>query len=146
MNIKERFLRYVSFDTTSCEESEAVPSTSRQKIFGESLKEELQKMGLSEVQMDENGYVYAFLPANNGSDDAVGFIAHMDTSSSVSGKDINPEILTYTGGDIKLKKSGEISVAAYPFLNEFVGQELIVTDGTTLLGADDKAGIAEIVT
>ena len=146
MDIKERFLKYVSFDTTSCEESETVPSTNKQKILGKYLEEELQKMGLSEVQMDENGYVYAFLPANNGSDDAVGFIAHMDTSPSVSGKDISPESIIYTGGDIKLKKCGEISVAAYPFLSEFVGQELIVTDGTTLLGADDKAGIAEIVT
>ncbi|MCH5170825.1 MAG: peptidase T, partial [Oscillospiraceae bacterium] len=79
MDIKERFLKYVSFDTTSCEESETVPSTNKQKILGKYLEEELQKMGLSEVQMDENGYVYAFLPANNGSDDAVGFIAHMDT-------------------------------------------------------------------
>lgn len=146
MNIKERFLRYVSFDTTSCEESETVPSTDKQKILGKYLEEELRNVGLSEVQMDENGYVYAFLPANNGSDDAVGFIAHMDTSPSVSGKDVNPESITYTGGDIKLKKCSEISVAAYPFLSEFVGQELIVTDGTTLLGADDKAGIAEIVT
>lgn len=146
MNVKERFLKYVSFDTTSCEESKTVPSANGQRIFGEYLKNELEKIGFSDVQTDEFGYVYAFLPANDGSDDSIGFISHMDTSPSASGKDIAPECLIYTGGDIKLKKCGEISAAAYPFLQDFIGQELIVTDGTTLLGADDKAGIAEIVT
>lgn len=146
MNIKERFLKYVSFETTSCEESDTVPSTKGQREFAEYLKNEFERIGLEDVQLDENGYLYAFLPANDGSDGAIGFISHMDTSPSVSGKDINPESLIYTGGNIKLKKCGEISAEAYPFLQDFVGQELIVTDGTTLLGADDKAGIAEIVT
>lgn len=146
MNIKERFLKYVSFPTTSNEESETVPSTENQRIFAEHLKNELIDIGLKNAESDENGYVYAFLPSNDGTDNAIGFISHMDTSPSVSGKNISPESIVYTGGNIKLKKCGEISMSDYPFLQDFVGQELIVTDGTTLLGADDKAGIAEIVT
>lgn len=146
MNIKDRFLKYVSFPTTSNEESETVPSTENQRIFAEHLKNELIDIGLENAESDENGYVYAFLPSNDGTDNAIGFISHMDTSPSVSGKNILPESIVYTGGNIKLKKCGEISTSDYPFLQDFVGQELIVTDGTTLLGADDKAGIAEIVT
>lgn len=146
MNIKERFLKYVSFETSSCEESKTVPSTDGQRVFAEYLKNELESIGLENAESDENGYVYAFLPSNDGTDSAIGFISHMDTSPSVSGKNISPESVIYTGGGIKLKKCGEISVLDYPFLQDFVGQELIVTDGTTLLGADDKAGIAEIVT
>lgn len=146
MNIKERFLKYVSFETSSCEESKTVPSTDGQRVFAEYLKNELIDIGLENAELDENGYVYAFLPSNDGTDSAIGFISHMDTSPSVSGKNISPESVIYTGGNIKLKKCGEISTADYPFLQDFVGQELIVTDGTTLLGADDKAGIAEIVT
>lgn len=146
MNIKERFLKYVSFETSSCEESETVPSTDGQRLFAEYLKNELKSIGLENAELDENGYVYAFLPSNDGTENAIGFISHMDTSPSVSGKNISPESVIYTGGNIKLKRSGEISVLDYPFLQDFVGQELIVTDGTTLLGADDKAGIAEIVT
>lgn len=146
MNIKDRFLKYVSFPTTSNEESETVPSTENQRIFAEHLKNELIDIGLKNAESDENGYVYAFLPSNDGTDNAIGFISHMDTSPSVSGKNILPESIVYTGGNIKLKKCGEISTSDYPFLQDFVGQELIVTDGTTLLGADDKAGIAEIVT
>lgn len=146
MNIKERFLKYVSFETSSCEESKTVPSTDGQRVFAEYLKNELESIGLENAESDENGYVYAFLPSNDGTDSAIGFISHMDTSPSVSGKNISPESVIYTGGNIKLKKCGEISVSDYPFLQDFVGQELIVTDGTTLLGADDKAGIAEIVT
>lgn len=145
MNIKDRFLKYVSFPTTSNEESETVPSTENQRIFAEHLKNELIDIGLENAESDENGYVYAFLPSNDGTDNAIGFISHMDTSPSVSGKNILPESIVYTGGNIKLKKCGEISTSDYPFLQDFVGQELIVTDGTTLLGADDKAGIAEIV-
>lgn len=146
MNIKDRFLKYVSFETASSEESEKSPSTDGQRVFAEYLKTELESIGLTGVQLDENGYLYAFLPANNGSDDAIGFISHMDTSPSVSGKDVSAQCLIYTGGDIKLKQRGEIKTSDFPFLQDFVGQELIVTDGTTLLGADDKAGIAEIVT
>ena len=146
MNIKDRFLKYVSFETASSEAGESSPSTDGQKVFAEYLKNELEEIGLKDVCLDENGYLYAFLPANNGSESSIGFIAHMDTSPSVSGKEIKPESVLYTGGAIKLKKCGEISAAVYPFLQDFVGQELIVTDGTTLLGADDKAGIAEIVT
>lgn len=146
MNIKERFLKYVSFETSSCEESKNVPSTDGQMVFAEYLKNELKSIGLENAELDENGYIYAFLPSNDGTDNAIGLISHMDTSPSVSGKNVSPESIVYTGGDIKLKKCGEISVSDYPFLQDFVGQELIVTDGTTLLGADDKAGIAEIVT
>lgn len=146
MNIKDRFLKYVSYDTSSLEESKTVPSTGKQKIFGEYLKNELEGIGLQNAEIDEKGYVYAYLPANDGSDDGVGFISHMDTSPAVSGANINPESLIYSGGDIELSQGGKISVQSYPFLQNYVGQELIVTDGTTLLGADDKAGIAEIVT
>lgn len=145
MNIKDRFLKYVSFETSSCEESKTIPSTDGQMVFAEYLKNELESIGLKNAESDENGYVYAFLPSNDGTDNAIGFISHMDTSPSVSGKNILPESIVYTGGNIKLKKCGEISTSDYPFLQDFVGQELIVTDGTTLLGADDKAGIAEIV-
>lgn len=146
MNIKDRFLKYVTFETTSCEECETSPSTKGQRVFAEYLKNEMESIGLSNVELDENGYLYAFLPGNDGTQNAIGLISHMDTSPSVSGKNIKPEVLLYKGGDIKLKKCGEISILSYPFLQDFVGQELIVTDGTTLLGADDKAGIAEIVT
>ncbi len=145
MNIKERFLKYVEFSTSSNEESETVPSTPNQKVFGEYLVNELKEMGIDNAEIDEKGYVYAYLEGNDGTDDAIGFISHLDTSPAVSGENIKPQSLIYTGGDIKLAK-GEIKVNDFPFLQDFVGQELIVTDGTTLLGADDKAGVTEIVT
>ena len=147
MDIKERFLKYVSFHTTSDENSGTVPSSERQKVLGRYLADELQALGLENVEMDEFGYVYAFLPASEGCEnlDALGFLSHMDTSPDVSGENIKPAVIRYEGGDIELGNGEKLRLSVFPFLEKYAGQELIVTDGTTLLGADDKAGIAEIV-
>lgn len=147
MLVQDRFLKYVSFDTQSDENSTTVPSTAKQKLLGAYLAEELTNIGLEDAHMDEYGYVYGFLPATKGYEnrDVIGFIAHMDTSPDVSGKDAKPQILRYAGGDIALGNGNAmIKVKDFPFLTKYIGQDLIVTDGTTLLGADDKAGIAEI--
>ena len=148
MNIVDRFLKYVSFDTKSDEESPSTPSTASQKVLAAFLSEELKALGMERVRLDETGYVYGFLPASPGCEKlpAIGFISHMDTSPAVSGKDIKPRRLLYEGGDIVLNPDVSIRTAVFPFLEKYIGQELIVTDGTTLLGADDKAGVAEIVT
>lgn len=148
MNVTERFLKYVSFGTNSNEDSETCPSTKAQLVLGEYLAKELETIGLSDVGIDENGYVYGVLPATKGreNDKAIGFIAHMDTSPSVSGDNIKPSVVKYEGGDLMLNPTEFIRPSDYPALSEYVGKELIVTDGTTLLGADDKAGIAEIFT
>ena len=149
MLVQDRFLKYVSFDTQSDENSTTVPSSAKQKLLGAYLAEELDRIGLENAHMDENGYVYGFLPATAGQEDkpTIGFIAHMDTSPDVSGKDIKPSVIRYTGGDITLGGgNATIRVCDFPFLTKYVGQDLIVTDGTTLLGADDKAGVAEIFT
>ncbi len=149
MNVKERFLKYVSFDTRSDENSTSVPSTEKQKLLGSFLANELCEIGLSDAHMDENGYVYAFLPASRGCEelDTIGFIAHMDTSPDVSGENVKPAVISYNGGDILLGDGkAVISETRFPALLRYTGHELIVTDGTTLLGADDKAGIAEILT
>ena len=148
MDVIERFLKYVSFDTRSDENSTTVPSTERQKRLGDHLARELEELGLSNAHMDEYGYVYAVLPATAGCEHlpTLGLIAHMDTSPDASGENVKPQIVSYAGGDIPLGESGEvISAEVFPTLARYVGQELIVTDGTTLLGADDKAGLAEIV-
>ncbi len=145
--VVERFLKYVSFETTSDEESGTNPSSSKELVLAEYLKDELSALGLSDVRMDEKGYVYAVLPASEGvSAPAIGFISHMDTSPDAPGADIRPQRILYSGGDIRQKAGGVIAVSDFPFLEKYRGQELIITDGTTLLGADDKAGIAEIVT
>lgn len=148
MNVSERFLKYVSFDTTSDENSDTVPTTAKQKLLGKYLAHELSAMGLENAQMDEYGYVYGYLPASpdRQEEDSLGFIAHMDTSPAVSGTDIKPTVITYGGGDIQLGNGTAITEKDFPFISRYVGQELIVTDGTTLLGADDKAGVAEIFT
>ena len=149
MRVEERFLDYVSFDTQSDGSSKEVPSTAKQKILGAHLAEERKKIGLENAHIDEKGYVYGFLPATEDrkQEPALGLIAHMDTAPSASGKNIKPEIIHYEGGDIPLGQSGKaITVEKFPFLDDYIGQRLIVTDGTTLLGADDKAGIAEILT
>ena len=141
MEVTQRFLKYVSFDTTSSETSDTVPTTDHQKVLGRYLAQELAELGLEGAHMDDNGYVYALLPATPGCQaPALGLIAHMDTSPAVSGADIHPEIVTYQGGDLPLKKAGSLKVKDFPFLERYIGQELIVTDGTTLLGGDDKAG------
>ena len=149
MLVQERFLKYVSFDTQSDENSSTVPSSAKQKVLGAFLAEELGKIGLENAHMDESGYVYGFLPATPGYEDkpCIGFIAHMDTSPDVSGKDVKPSVIRYEGGDIVLGGGNAVmKTKDFPFLEKYVGQDLIVTDGTTLLGADDKAGVAEIFT
>ena len=149
MTITERFLRYAASDTQSDEHARTMPSTPGQMRFAESLTEELKALGLHDVSLDENGYVMATLPANTNRTDVpvIGFIAHMDTSPDMSGRDVKPRIVTYTGGEIVLNEPLGIVLSpdVFPELNHYVGQELIVTDGTTLLGADDKAGMAAIV-
>ena len=147
MNLVDRFLKYVSFETTSYEDAECFPSSPKVFELADHLVEELKGIGLEDVMRDEYGYVYAHLPATPGVEaETIGLMAHMDTSSAVSGANIKPRILKYEGGDIELNPNVSIKEADFPNLQYFVGDELIVTDGTTLLGADDKAGIAEIVT
>ena len=149
MTITDRFLRYAASDTQSDEQARTMPSTPGQMRFAESLTEELKALGLHDVSLDENGYVMATLPANTRRTDVpvIGFIAHMDTSPDMSGRDVKPRIVAYTGGEIVLNEPLGIVLSpdVFPELNNYVGQELIVTDGTTLLGADDKAGVAAIV-
>ena len=147
MNITERFLNYTKFDTQSAEESQTVPSTPKQLVFAKYLKEELESEGLQEVEMDEKGYIYATLPANTKDEvPTIGFISHYDTSPDCSGADIKPRIVEkYDGADIELSEGMALSPQKFPELLGHVGEDLIVTDGHTLLGADDKAGIAEIV-
>ena len=147
MDITERFLNYTKFDTQSSEESESVPSTPKQLTFAKYLKEELEREGLSDVEMDEMGYIYATLKANTKKKiPTIGFISHYDTSPDCSGANIKPRIVNnYDGGDITLSEGIVSSPTKFPELKAHVGEDLIVTDGTTLLGADDKAGIAEIV-
>ena len=149
MELVARFLKYVGFDTQSSEEGQGCPSTEKQMVFARYLAEELKEAGLEEVELDGHGYLYATLPANTEEDvPTVGFIAHIDTSPDCSGKDVKPRIVEhYDGGDIVLSAEDDIvtSPKHFPELLDHVGEDLIVTDGHTLLGADDKAGIAEIV-
>lgn len=145
MNITNRFLKYVSFETTSKEESTSFPSTECQLALGKYLAEEMKSLGLKNVRHDKFGYVYGVLPANTSKAPAIGLISHMDTSESASGKNVKPRFVEYKGGDIKLSGSVTTSEKDFPILKKYKGQTLIVTDGTTLLGADDKAGIAEIM-
>ena len=150
MTITERFLKYVSFDTMSDDTTNITPSTPGQMVFAKYLKEELIALGLSEVTLDENGYLFATLPSNIDKDvPTVGFIAHLDTSPDMTGKDVSPRIVEkYDGSDIILcnKENIILSPKQFPELLNHKGEDLIVTNGHTLLGADDKAGIAEIVT
>ena len=149
MNITERFLKYVSFCTTSDEETNMTPSTPGQMEFAKYLAAELKAIGMQEVTLDENGYVMATLPANVEGKPTIGFIAHMDTAPDASGKNVKARIVeNYDGQDIVLNAEKNIvfEVAKYPEILDYKGQDIIVTDGTTLLGADDKAGLAEIVT
>ena len=147
MTVLERFLGYVKYDTQSDENSTTFPSTAKQLVLGQALAEELAAIGLTDTGMDENGYVYGFLPASPGREDepALGFVAHMDTSPDVSGADVKPSVIEYAGGDIRLPYA-TLTVAQFPMLEKYVGQHLVTTDGSTLLGADDKAGVAEIFT
>ena len=149
MNLVERFLRYVSFDTQSDENSGVTPSTQKQMVFAQYLKGELEDLGLEEIELDEYGYLYATLPANTDKEvPTIGFIAHMDTSPDMSGAGVTPRIVhDYDGSDIVLCEEDNIvlSPSQFPELLDHKGEDLIVTNGKTLLGADDKAGIAEIV-
>lgn len=147
MNIVERFINYTKFDTQSAEDSQTVPSTSKQLIFAKYLKEELEHEGLEDVEMDEKGYIYATLKANVKKEiPTIGFISHYDTSPDASGANIKARIVkNYDGKDIVLSEGIVSSPSKFPELKAHIGEDLIVTDGHTLLGADDKAGIAEIV-
>ena len=150
MNLVERFLRYVSFDTQSDDNSGVTPSTPKQMIFAQYLKNELEALGLEDIELDEFGYLYATLPANTDKEvPTIGFIAHMDTSPDMSGAGVTPRIVhNYDGSNIVLCEEENIVLAPaqFPELLDHKGEDLIVTNGKTLLGADDKAGIAEIVT
>ena len=149
MALVERFLKYVSFNTQSSEETEVTPSTPGQIVFAKYLKEELESLGLEDITLDEHGYLFATLPANIDKPvPTIGFIAHMDTSPDMSGKDVSPRIVqNYDGSDIVLcaEENVVLSPSQFPELLNHKGEDLIVTNGKTLLGADDKAGIAEIV-
>ena len=146
MNVIDRFLKYVSFDTMSDEFSEKCPSTDKQKVLGAALLEEMKAIGIADARMDEHGYVYGTVPGDPALP-AIGLIAHMDTSSAASGENIKARIVPFDGSDVCLNEDLGIFLRAadYPYLNQCVGKHLIVTDGTTLLGADDKAGVAEIM-
>ena len=150
MRVEERLLKYVSYWTTSDEECRQIPSSERQFELGKVLEQELRDLGLEKVTLTDHCYVYGLLPATKGYADkpAVGFISHMDTAPDFSGKDVKPQIIPdYDGNDILLKGSGAyLKVSNFPTLKTLKGRTLITTDGTTLLGADDKAGVAEIMT
>ena len=148
MTIYERFLKYVSFPTTSDENNPACPSTESQRVLAKELVKELLEMGISDARVDEHGYVYASIPANCEGKPSIGFIAHMDTASDAPGENIKAKMINYDGGDILLNEEQGIylKISDYPYVAEHKGERLIVTDGTTLLGADDKAGIAAIMT
>lgn len=145
----QRFLKYVTFDTESVDDNTTVPTSEGQFTFARYLEDELRSMGLTEITLDNKGYLYATLPANSDKEiPVIGFISHLDTSPDMSGKDVRPRVVTsYDGGDITLcEKDGIVlTVKDFPEVTAYKGQDLIVTDGHTLLGADDKAGIAEII-
>lgn len=149
MDLVERFLKYVSFDTQSDETSETFPSTEKQKVLLRYLMEEMLSFGMTEVGMDEHGYVMGTIPATPGCEHCpvIGFISHVDTSPDMSGENVRPRLIEdYDGKDIPLNETLTMTVKDFPELKDFKGHTLIVTDGTTLLGADDKAGVAEIMT
>lgn len=146
MDIKERFFKYISFDTKSDESSTTIPSTKGQLELGRYIVEELKGIGLTDAKMDNNGYIIATIPSNiDKKVPVIGFIAHMDTSPDLDGKVTNPKVVEYKGGDIKLNDQYTMTEEEFPELKGVIGETLIMTDGTTLLGADDKAGITEIV-
>lgn len=148
MTVLDRFLKYVTFDTQSNEETGTTPSTPGQRVFAEVLVKELEAIGMEEISLDENSYVMATLPANTDEKiPTIGFIAHLDTSPDMSGKNVQPRIVTYLGGDIVLdaEENVVLSQSMFPELSDYKGQDIIVTNGKTLLGADDKGGVAAIV-
>lgn len=149
MTVVDRFLKYVTFATQSDEESGITPSTSGQRVFAEALVKELEALGLEEISLDDNSYLMATLPSNLEDKEVptIGFISHLDTSPDMSGEGVKPRIVSYAGGDIVLNEAENIvlSPRMFPEMEQYIGQDLIVTDGTTLLGADDKAGVATII-
>ena len=149
MTVVDRFLKYVTFATQSDEESGITPSTSGQRVFAEALVKELETLGLEDISLDDNCYLMATLPSNMGNNEVptIGFISHLDTSPDMSGEGVKPRIVSYAGGDIVLNEAENIvlSPRMFPEMEQYIGQDLIVTDGTTLLGADDKAGVAAII-
>lgn len=149
MTVVDRFLKYVTFATQSDEESGITPSTSGQRVFAETLVKELEALGLEEISLDGNSYLMASLPSNMEDKEVptIGFISHLDTSPDMSGEGVKPRIVSYAGGDIVLNEAENIvlSPRMFPEMEQYIGQDLIVTDGTTLLGADDKAGVAAII-
>ena len=145
-NVLDRFLEYVSVETTSNEASTNYPSTPGQLELGRRLVKELLEIGLSDAAQDEYGSVTATIPANRKGGPVLGLVAHLDTSNAVSGANIRPRLVKYQGGDIALNESITMKVEDFPYLENFIGKTLIVTDGTILLGADDKSGVAEIIT
>lgn len=148
MTVIDRFLKYVTFETQSSETTGTTPSTPGQRVFAEALVKELEEIGLEDITLDNNSYLMATLPANTQKQiPAIGFIAHLDTSPDMSGKDVKPRIVNYKGGDIVLSAEEKIilSPLMFPELNDYKEQDIIVTDGRTLLGADDKAGVAAII-
>ena len=149
MTVVDRFLKYVTFATQSDEESGITPSTSGQRVFAEALVKELEALGLEEISLDDNSYLMATLPSNMEDKEVptIGFISHLDTSPDMSGEGVKPRIVAYAGGDIVLNEAENIvlSPRMFPEMEQYIGQDLIVTDGTTLLGADDKAGVAAII-
>ena len=145
MSVKERFISYVQIDTQSDPETGTHPSTAKQFDLARKLEAELKALGASSVRCDKHCYVYAEIPANVEGLPSLGFIAHLDTEPVCSGKNVKPTSVLYRGGDIALANGKVISENEFPVLKNYIGQELIVTDGTTLLGADDKAGVAEIM-
>ena len=148
-NMLQRFLKYVTFDTESIDDNTTVPTSEGQFVFARYLKEELEKMGLTEITLDDKGYLYATLPSNSSKEiPTIGFISQLDTSPDMSGKNVTPRVVkAYAGGDIVLNKELNIALTTndFPEVEDYKGNDLVVTDGTTLLGADDKAGIAEII-
>lgn len=145
--VTERFLEYVKFDTQSSVSTGTTPSTEKQLVLAKALHDELISVGMKDVTLDANGYVMATLPANTEKKiPTIGFISHMDTAPDYSGKDVNPQLIEYKGGDIKLNENTLLKVKDFPEVEEYIGKTLITSDGTTLLGADDKAGVSEIIT
>ena len=146
MNVLDRFLKYVTYDTQSDEASATCPSTAKQKVLGAALVEEMKAIGIADAFMDENGYVYGAVPGDP-SLPTIGLIAHMDTAPQAPGANVKPRVVEFTGEDVCLneEKGMYLRAADYPYLNNCIGKHLVVTDGNTLLGADNKAGVAEIM-
>lgn len=145
-DVLERFLRYVKIDTQSAQDQETVPSTEKQFDLARLLEKEMNEMGLKDVRVDDHCYVYGTLPKNTDADvPVIGWIAHMDTAPDYSGKDVKPQLIEYKGGDLRLSDDAVLAVSDFPFLDELQGETLVTTDGTTLLGADNKAGVAAIL-